>query len=87
MLNPSLYGRLCTEIAYVRSPLMCGLGAYVFDALMYRAAYVLRRLCAEPLMCLRPYVQSGLMCGLGAYVFDAESAYVRASYVLRRLIH
>ena len=66
---------------------MCGLGAYVFDALMYRAAYVLRRLCAEPLMCLRPYVQSGLMCGLGAYVFDAESAYVRASYVQRRLIH
>jgi hypothetical protein len=45
VLSPSLYGRLCTETAYVQSPLMCGLGAYVFDALMYRAALVLDPLC------------------------------------------
>jgi hypothetical protein len=31
-MSLSLYGRLCTETACVQSPLMCGLGAYVFDA-------------------------------------------------------
>jgi hypothetical protein len=47
VLSPSLCRRLCTETACVQSPLMCGLSAYVFDALMYPAVYVLRRLCAD----------------------------------------
>jgi hypothetical protein len=41
---------------------MCGLGAYVFDALMYRAAYVLWRLCTEAAsvlsrLCAGPLIQ------------------------------
>ena len=47
MATVYLASRLCTETPYVQNTLMCGLGAYVFDALMYRAAYVLWRLCRD----------------------------------------
>ena len=69
--------------AYVLSRLICKAclcadhGTCVFDALMYRAVYVLRRLCTDP-MCWTADVPSRLI---------TESAYVRTSYVLGRPMH